>query len=421
MSHLSCSAVCLALFAALSGCGEEQVPLDVGKDDGAAARSWFVPGTGERIDRFEVGGDRRSPLVDILFVLDPSISMGSVRDKVRAGFASLADDPTVWPDKVRIGVMMAIPTVETDKGRIVHRSVIRGNWSTRYPGTHALVDAQAIASFARPADEFCAEYASTRDASSDTRRFCQRPETWVGWLQPAGGCDSWFRPDDIDGTGTSCLVAHTWIPELHTGVEAGLVTLDELAKDREAAWFRPGAVANVVFVSDTHDPGMPAHHLEKTPARKRLLARSADLEGILQRLSERGTVAGLRLHAIAPATPCVEPWSPLGATYYEAAEMTGGYTVDICTEHDYAPLIRRIAQDGAVPTRGVFPLGSPAAEIVDVTVDGEPAEPSRVHDGRVIEVDVDLSTPHDVDVRYAVEDPAAVRERYGLPPNRRVP
>jgi len=194
----------------------------------------------------------------------------------------------------------------------------------------------------------------------------------------ADGCGAWFAPTDTNGEGIPCIVAHTQIGLTAVDAEAGLSALFQmLQKHRGSALFRRGAAVNVVFVSDTHDPGLS---VVRTRAEIELEAwRPGYAE--LRALAERDNVmASFRLHAIAPATECVERWEHLGASYYEAANDSGGVTLDICTTRDYTAVIGAIAELGAQPQEPLFPLGRPAEDVLSVRVDDKPVNYTMVGD-----------------------------------------
>ena len=75
------------------------------------------------------------------------------------------------------------------------------------------------------------------------------------YLYALDGCGPTFGPDERNEQGIPCLLANTQIGLLPTRVEAGSVALAQMLETSAGQMFRPGAAVNVVFVSDTHDPG----------------------------------------------------------------------------------------------------------------------------------------------------------------------
>jgi len=349
--------VALLLLGLLNGC-EPVEPWNLAAiDDGhSPSAAWLVeedPDALVRRESFLFGGGARSPVSDYLFVVDNSVSMKKIIGDFRAGFAGLASVDNPFPEKAHIAVMSTLPARLDDLKRL-NPAVHRSRALHRDPGFLRLVDRRGIQVYRRMAGEA------------------------VGKRFAADGCAPWFAPTDNNNLGIPCIVAHTQIGLTAVDTEAGLTALFQmLEKHRGRALFRRGAAVNVVFVSDTHDPGL-----------SRVRTRSEiELETWrpgypeLKALAERDNVmASFRLHAIAPATECVERWEHLGASYYQAADDSGGVTLDICTARDYTAVIRAIAEIGSIPQDPLFPLGRPAEDVLSVQVDGKPVNYSVVGD-----------------------------------------
>ena len=329
---------------------------------GGAAVSGEVDSTGRvRREHFVLGGGADTPVADFLFVVDNSASMNRVVDRVRAAFASLAESG-VFPADARIAVMSTLPGDPEDLGR-AHPAVRHRGRNRLDPGFLRLVDAASIARFVA--------HAPVEQQARFTAEGCR---------------DAWFRPGDTNERGVPCIVAHTQIAMDAVGVEAGLTAFGQLLEARAGQpLFRPGAAANVIFVSDTQDPGLgPA-----APDLPALVAARPDAEALAARVDEDNTVASFRLHAIAPDAPCGEPWGHLGPVYQDAAKASGGRSLDVCTADDYRGLIAAIAREGAVVQRPVVALGR-APEDAVVEVDGAPVGWSASPDGRAVVLDHEL-------------------------------
>src|SRR6185312_11926258 len=111
--------------------------------------------------------------------------------------------------------------------------------------------------------------------------------------------------------------------------------------------FRTGAAANVVFVSDTHDPGVPGD----SPWFDALDGLRPSFDALAERAYAAQALASFRVHAIAPREDCTaEDWSAAGPTYFDAARAGGGRILDLCTAgpDDYVDLVRRMAVEGAI-------------------------------------------------------------------------
>ena len=94
------------------------------------------------------------------------------------------------------------------------------------------------------------------DAEGIARFRKHAPE--IGSTFRFAGCeDAWFEPWEENAQGVPCLVAHTQISRTPIRVEAGLSALQQfLQKQAGTSTFREGAAVHVIFVSDTHSPGL---------------------------------------------------------------------------------------------------------------------------------------------------------------------
>lgn len=330
-----------------------------------------------REESFAAGGGASSPVVDYLFVIDHSVSMDKVLGNVQQGMLSLASDG-VFPTKARIAVMTTLPadpSVPADQPPQPHPAATGSAGLAFDPGFLGLVSEARIQAYAdRTTPEIAARF-------------------------PLTGCDAWFEPTARNGEGQPCLLAHTQIGQTGVGVEAGLVAFRQLMEGAEAPIFRPGAAVNVIFVSDTHDPGIPLD----APGAKGLRELRPDVALLRDLVQANSLVSSFRVHAIAPARPCVEAWSD-GPTYRDAARAGEGVFLDVCTATDYRPLIEEITRKGAVVQHPVFPLGRPAADVESVVVDGAPVGFSVSEDGGVVVLDQPLPRRRSrVHVRYVFE------------------
>lgn len=329
--------------------------------DGSAVEAW-EDDQGQVKESFALGGEVRSPLVDYLFVIDDSVSMDAVIDRVQVGFAALAEER--WPARSRIAVTSMLPASYEQPKRL-HPAVRGTTGLYQNPGFRGLVDGSRIAAYKRVAEPIVVD------------------------RMPYAGCDPWFAPDDVSDEGVSCLVAHTQVGLTWNRAEAGLNALKQLLEQTDEALFRPGAAANVVFVSDTHDPGFfpKGNGLGKVgQAHDELVAERPDFDELAELVAWSNTVSSFRVHAIAPATPCAEAFDD--PAYFEVAEASGGALLDICSEDDYSPLLGAIATEGARLQEPVVALSVDPGQVAAVTLDGEPVGYSV--EGRALRVDTEL-------------------------------
>jgi len=189
-------------------------------------------------------------------------------------------------------------------------------------------------------------------------------------------------------------VAHTQISSTPVRVEAGLSALQQFLQKRSGqSTFREGAAVHVIFVSDTHSPG-----LSGGPGR--LLKTGLEVDPITydalhQLVDADNMVSSFKVHAIAPATECVEEWAHLGPRYFDVADASGGSTLDICTAEDYSDFIRSVVEGSGRVDTPIFALGRPTSAVHQVLLDGESVSFDIVGDGTAVrlksfeEVDAD--------------------------------
>jgi hypothetical protein len=321
----------------LAACGPMQpLPTD---DDGSNAIEAWADAAGQRRDVFAYGGSTRNDVVDVLFVLDHSVSMRHVVARVQEALVDL--DAAAFPAETRIAFTSTLPA-RPDRLNSVHRAAKRRGRMQWDPGFAQLVSRDTIAAARANTPEIADHFAHD-------------------------GCDAWFRPGDTNAAGVSCMVAHSQISQQGVGVEAGLTAVDQLMARRTGRpTFRPGASVNIVFISDTHDPGIGPN------AAAELIDLRPTGHDLVQAILADNPVSAVRLHAIAPETECVEQWAHIGPSYFDAVEATGGVKLDVCTATDYRPLLTTILHEGAVPTQPVFGLVTAAEEVEQVLLDGEP-------------------------------------------------
>jgi hypothetical protein len=310
--------------------------------------------------------------------------MSRVIDGVQRAFDDLSTSDA-FPQKARIGVISMLPANPRALAR-PHPAVTRFHGIEALPGFLDLVDAQSIRAFRQvaPLDQ-ATEFA-------------------------LDGCDRWFVPGARNAQGVPCLTAHTQVPLASVRAEAGLVSVEQLvARKLPGSVFRLGAAVNIIFVSDTHDPGTGPR--EDKPALGALLDLTPDPERLQTAIRTASASSAVRFHAIAPEQPCGERWSPAGATYLRAAQVSGGEVLDICTATDYTDFIKRIAATGAQPEHGMFPVAKPIETLASVIVDGRKTT-ARTRHGRVVEIDgLDARKTQTIEVHYRFTSPSPAPRR----------
>ena len=311
----------------------------------------------EREEVFDMNPQMRTPVVDFLFVVDNSTSMGRIRDLVRSGLVGLYDDDP-FPAEARIAVMSTIPANPADLNQLHPR--VNDQGAQRFePGFLKLVNQAGIERFRKEAP-------------------------MLGESFQFDGCeDAWFEPWQENDQGVPCMVAHTQISRTPVRVEAGLSAFQQFLQKREGqSTFREGAAVHVIFVSDTHSPGLSGglNRLERTG-----LEVDPITYGDLQQLVDADNmVRSFKVHAIAPATECVEEWAHLGPRYFNVATEAGGATLDICTAEDYSGFIRELVEQSDLVERPILSLGRPSAMVHQVLVDDQPVAFDVVGEGAAV-------------------------------------
>ena len=197
----------------------------------------------------------------------------------------------------------------------------------------------------------------------------------------------------------SCLEAHPQVGLTVVGVEAGLTAFSQLL-DSETFAFREGAAVNVIFVSDTHDPGVEPR--ASKPLRQELIEIRPTPDGLTERVLSSYGASAFRMHAISPHTVCTgEDWTAIGPVYREAAAATGGADIDICTTEDYLAIFDHIARVAAQPQQPIVVLERAPSEVLEVHMDGRPVDFTL--EGRRLRLAQLPDTASDVTVRYRFE------------------
>lgn len=303
----------------------------------------------------DLGGGAPTAVADYLFVVDGSSSMQAVIDRVLDGIDALAAEGDAFPADARIAVLGTTPSHPRHRRR-PHPATPGEDWLRYDPAFGDLVDGERIERFRAEA-----------------------PPEWASRFA-TDGCEAWFVPGDLNDDGVACLVAHTQSLLYPVHVEAGLTALGQRLAEPKPL-FRTGAAVNVIFVSDTHDPGLPPDR-DAYEALVALRPTFADLEALALAQTE---LASFRVHAVAPRDKCSgEPWTG-DLAYFDAADASGGATLDVCTAtpDDYVAMVRRMVTEGAVPARAVVPLGQ-RGTVASVTVDGATVPFKLSRDGRAV-------------------------------------
>ena len=287
--------------------------------------------------------------VDFLFVIDNSASMEDILDKVNRGFASISLSPELFADDSKLAVMSTmIGQLPWEGGNLSepssHISAYRN--IALEPGFLSLVDYDA---FQRYVQGDVPEHLKDR---------------WA--LEPCS--QKWFTPTAVHpNLGHSCFEAATQISATALNTEAGIKAFEQLlTKNPSGGVFRDKAIVNVVFVSDTHDPGAKVG--------EQYFNSRLGYGQLKELVSQSHTVVDLKFHAIAPDKVQCDS-SSVGEglwnhSYYKLATSSRGYTADSCQVEDYRDLLSEIIAHGQIASP-VFDLDLNASQVQTVKVDGQ--------------------------------------------------
>lgn len=286
----------------------------------------------------------KSTMADFLFIFDNSGSMNQSLNQLRSGFESLGG--ASWPADSRVAVMTTLPGDPRNLNQI-HPDVNAYPNINLDPGFLNLVSEAARKKFIN------APGTTVKGKQGFTEEMC---------------ADEWFKPKDVSPQGRPCLSVAIQSPFEGVGVEAGLVALSQIVKKRPKL-FRSGTNVNVVFVSDTQDPG------KSSPSVQALRPTYAELKPLIE---SNNTVAGIKLHGITPSENCQtgegkpSAQTGRGLPYQDAIKASGGVWLDYCEGQqirtNYKPVAEQIL--AAASPEPVFVLPSAASSVVRVVVAG---------------------------------------------------
>lgn len=275
---------------------------------------------------------------DILFVLDDSCSMESIANSVRDGFKSIG--AAHFPDNTKMAVTYMSPSNLKPDGEVDYLNAWEGLGvlSTKQkikilPGHMDLVNSSNIAEFKslRPSIMLEANYAITiaefkilfpsvniDDAANkitratDGLRLIIKPISKPTASEVASafdiyklsnpGCpNSWFAPKDTNSSKQSCLDSAVQLVPACTGVEAGLVSLEQMlqlkTKNNQKV-FRDGAFVNIIFVSDTHEAGAAYFG---SPGAPKKMANLEKIQSVI--LANNPNVNSIKFSGVVPLPP----------------------------------------------------------------------------------------------------------------------
>jgi hypothetical protein len=293
---------------------------------------------------------------DILFVLDNSISMEVIANSIRDGFNSITSGQ--YPPDTKMAVTYMSPAKVNDDDTIDYTNVHPvlnaetagliinspgymnfvskdglDNYRTLLP---TLLDKTGAFNFNISIAEFTVLYpdidykdpqygiAVTTDGlrlqlkynpafpMTDIKRNTNptsveaRKKLFAYKVSKPGCSETWFSPTAVDTSGATCLSAAVQLAPIGTGIEAGIVTLEQFLKKSSGEskkLFRDNAKVNIVLVSDTHESGYEDAALSTdryfgTPGARKTRPVLGDLQAAIQQ--NNSLVSSFKVHGIVP-------------------------------------------------------------------------------------------------------------------------
>lgn len=201
---------------------------------------------------------------------------------------------------------------------------------------------------------------------------------------------SWFDPQQKSGSGQACLSGAMQTPLYCTGVEEGVWSLYQLIENynrQHLALFRPESLVLILFVSDTHAPGV-ANYYGKTNNPSSPLS----LAEITNKIKENSPgIASVKFSGVVPVPKVGDrhldglkvvggiPKSDEEAyinsegfndyAYLPLIRETGGVAVH-AKRDDWSAAMKELVQDARVISNLTLKLSSAVERVTNVWVDG---------------------------------------------------
>ncbi|NRA67578.1 MAG: hypothetical protein HRU19_24065 [Pseudobacteriovorax sp.] len=308
------------------------------------------------------------PAVDYLFVIDNSVSMGPILADVNKGYASIVGTNS-FPPNSKVAVMTTMIGDPVDFAK-THSSVATYTFIENEPGFLNFVDKASIDAFVALDADFANDF-------------------------PVAGCaNKWFSPEDVNADGVPCLLAATQSVFSALISEPGIHAFQQLLlKHAGTPLFRENALLNVIFVSDTHDPGVDNADLKAATPVYNELVTMANVDNKLR---------NVKFHALAPEVQCTGEGTH-DFSYFTLVAASAGLKQDPCATDDYQAFLKAMIEASVIDAPN-FNLEYSATQIKEVLVDGVATTEFTVsEDGKAISIpSLDPKTPVTVQVVYSI-------------------
>ena len=265
-----------------------------------------------------------NPKVDYVFVVDNSGSMDKMIKSVSRGFTEIAEK-SLFPKDARIGVMTTTVTESSQNG-------------AKIVGFQDLANKNQIA--------------KSRRSPEDKEKY--------------PGCNKFFAPTEKDAAGNYCLVSAVQFELFGTIIEAGITAFQRMVAGAKKPVFRQNALVNVIFVSDTHEPGNNNQSLIQA-------LKSKTYEAIKKEVAANSDILGLRFHAIAPIDTACSSEKTYNFSYNRLVEASNG-TKKNCDTDEYASFMTEMVKGSVESEEISIDIPDNVSVVEKVTIAGEELE-----------------------------------------------
>ena len=321
---------------------EEDPAPEEEKQDDPPPQEEEKPEFTDKVQEFTYGDP--NPQVDYLFIIDNSVSMNVILDKVNLGFRSILEDTSIFSNDSKVAVMN---TMIGQMGENADLNITSDLVRT-YPGIELEPGFLSLVDF----DSYKV-YMDSNDVPQN------RKDRWA--LEPC--TEQWFSPTQTHSAGHYCFEAASQISASALGVEAGIKAFEQfLTKNQATPIFRDTAIVNVIFVSDTHDPGIGGVDQEYFDSRLDYTAFKAKLEAIQP-------VRDLKFHAIAPVSDRECSSERLNEQSYFTLALASQGQTGTCLLDNYTELMKNLIANGKISSPE-FKLDAAPEGMPEVHVNG---------------------------------------------------
>lgn len=310
----------------------------------------------DMMDTFRLKVQKPAEKVDYLFVLDNSCSAEELRLKSQQAMSSLVGQVGILPADAKIATMT---TAHGMKGNLKNMGV-----------------GYADKGFSSVEPGFLSFYTSGARSA-----LANKKPGLVAKKYPIAGCENeWFSPDETNDAGELCIEAAFQSANTCTNTEAGILAFIQLLdKNKGRSLFRDGSIVNVIFISDTHDPGIrPGANADA------IIAQHLPYKDLKAKVEKDNKIAGLKFHTISPsseaAATCGEG-NYGGGSYNILAAASQGKSMGCSGNVDYQGFMKDMVILSKYIDSETFSLSQVAGTISSVKVNGK----------EVTDYDVDLA------------------------------